>query len=46
MGHSSIVVTKDRYGYLVPGGEQAAAAKLDAYLRLADTRKRLDQIDG
>jgi len=37
MGHSSITITIDRYGHLLPGSEEAAAAaKLDAYLeRLA-----------
>jgi hypothetical protein len=32
MGHSSIKVTFDLYGYLVPGTEAAAAALLDAFL--------------
>ncbi len=32
MGHSSITITIDRYGHLLPGSEEAAAAKLDAYL--------------
>ncbi len=32
MGHSSITVTIDRYGHLLTGSEEAAAAKLDAYL--------------
>jgi integrase len=31
MGHSSITVTIDRYGHLLPGGEAEAAALLDAY---------------
>ncbi len=31
MGHSSITVTIDRYGHLLPGGEADAAALLDAY---------------
>jgi integrase len=30
MGHSSITVTIDRYGHLLPGGEAEAAALLDA----------------
>jgi len=33
MGHSSI--TLDRYGHLLPGSEEQAAALLDAYLRRA-----------
>jgi integrase len=32
MGHSSIQVTFDRYGHLMPGGDDEAAARLDAYL--------------
>lgn len=32
MGHSSIKVTFDRYGHLMPGAENEAAALLDSYL--------------
>lgn len=32
MGHSSITVTFDRYGHLMPGNHKQAAALLDAYL--------------
>ena len=32
MGHSSITITLDRYGHLMPGNEDHAAALLDAYL--------------
>ncbi len=32
MGHSSIQVTFDRYGHLMPGNEAEAAAMLEAYL--------------
>lgn len=32
MGHSSIVITFDRYGHLMPGNHEQAAALLDAYL--------------
>ena len=32
MGHSSITVTLDRYGHLMPGSEREAARMLDAYL--------------
>lgn len=32
MGHSSITVTLDRYGHLMPGNEREAAGLLDAYL--------------
>jgi integrase len=32
MGHESITVTFDRYGHLMPGNHEQAAALLDAYL--------------
>ena len=32
MGHSSITITMDRYGHLMPGSEEEAAGLLDAYL--------------
>lgn len=32
MGHSSVTITLDRYGHLMPGNEGEAAALLDAYL--------------
>jgi integrase len=32
MGHATISVTLDRYGHLMPGNEDEAAAKLDQYL--------------
>ena len=32
MGHSSITITMDRYGHLMPGNEAEAAGLLDAYL--------------
>ena len=32
MGHSSIVVTLDRYGHLMPGNEREAASMLATYL--------------
>ena len=37
MGHSSIVVTLDRYGHLLPGNENEAADLLDQYLTGAHT---------
>jgi integrase len=40
MGHSSIKVTIDLYGHLMPGNEQEAAALLDAYLKRADDLAR------
>jgi integrase len=32
MGHSSITVTLDRYGHLMPGSEAEAGDMLEAYL--------------
>jgi integrase len=32
MGHSSIQITYDRYGHLMPGNEEEAAGLLDTYL--------------
>ena len=32
MGHSSIQITYDRYGHLMPGNEEEAAGLLDAHL--------------
>ena len=44
MGHSTITITLDRYGHLMPGNEEAAADLLDAYLERADTAARLAQV--
>jgi integrase len=46
MGHSSITITLDRYGHLMPGNEDAAAELLDAYLERANTAARLAQIEA
>jgi integrase len=35
LGHSSITITLDRYGHLMPGNESAAAALLDTYLTVS-----------
>jgi integrase len=35
MGHATISITLDRYGHLMPGAEDAAAALMDAYLQAA-----------
>jgi integrase len=35
LGHSSISITFDRYGHLMPGNEEEAAGLLDAYLERA-----------
>ncbi len=32
MGHSSITITLDRYGHLMPGSEAEAAGLLEDYL--------------
>lgn len=44
MGHSSIAITLDRYGHLMPGNEGEAAVLLDAYLERANTQARLAQV--
>jgi integrase len=36
MGHSSITITLDRYGHLMPGNEEQAAELLDGYLKRAE----------
>jgi integrase len=41
MGHSSIQVTFDLYGNLLPGGEAEAAALLDDYLMAQSSAGRL-----
>jgi integrase len=38
MGHSSVTITLDRYGHLMPGSESEAADLLDAYLAHAVTQ--------
>ena len=38
MAHSSISITYDRYGHLMPGNEREAGAMLDAYLARAGER--------
>ena len=35
LGHSSIQITLDRYGHLMPGNENQAVALVDAYLERA-----------
>src|SRR5262249_9010796 len=44
MGHSSVTITYDRYGHLMPGAESEAGSLLDAYLERANTKARLAQI--
>ena len=45
VGHSSAYMT-DRYRHLLPGHEDEARAKLDAYFALADTEARMRQIES
>jgi integrase len=45
MGHSSVTITYDRYGHLMPGSEEEAAGLLDAFLARADTRARLARLE-
>jgi integrase len=44
MGHSSIQITFDLYGHLMPGYMDEAAGMLDAYLSRADTSVRTAQL--
>jgi integrase len=44
MGHSSVTITYDCYGHLMPGNEDQAAALLDAYLERSDTQARAAQL--
>ena len=46
LGHSSIQITFDRYGHLMPGNEEEAAGLLDEYLARADTAARVAQIEA
>lgn len=40
LGHSSIQITLDRYGHLMPGNETEAVALVDAYLERATTARQ------
>jgi integrase len=47
MGHSSVTITYDRYGHIMPGNEEEAAALLDTYLiERAEMAVRLVQVEG
>ena len=46
MGHSSIKVTYDLYGHLIPGSMDEDRAKLDAYLERANTAARIRAVSG
>ena len=37
MGHSTITITLDRYGHLLPGNEVEAATMLDTWLQATQT---------
>jgi integrase len=42
MGHANIAITMDRYGHLMPGSEEEAAALLDSYLTAQ--RERAEEV--
>ena len=42
MGHTSITITLDRYGHLMPGNEREAASLLDAFLH----KRTADELAG
>lgn len=44
LGHSSIAITMDRYGHLMPNAGAEAVGLLDGFLERADTDARLTQI--
>jgi integrase len=46
MGHSSIQVTLDKYGHLMPGAESEAASLLDTLLESAESEARSADTDG
>ncbi len=46
MGHSSITVTFDRYGHLMPGSEEETAGRLHEYLTRSNTAARLEQLEA
>jgi integrase len=46
MGHSSIKVTFDLYGHLMPGSEREAAGMLDAFLERANSQARVAAVSA
>jgi integrase len=44
MGHSSVTITYDRYGHLMPGNEDEAAELLDAYLKRAQVVQKVPTV--
>jgi integrase len=46
MGHSSIKVTFDLYGHLMPGSEREAAGMFDAFLERASSQARVAAVSS
>jgi hypothetical protein len=46
MGHSSITITLDTYGHLLPGSQDEAAVLIDAYLERGNTAAWLAQLES
>jgi hypothetical protein len=46
LGHSSITITLDRYGHLMPGNEDEAAELLNGYVERSNTQARLPQVSS
>ncbi len=46
MGHSSITITLDRYGHLLPGNEAEAAGLLDSWLNESGFLNRVRKFDS
>jgi hypothetical protein len=46
IGHASIWITADRYGYLFPAALDDAATAFAACLERADTANRVGQLDA
>lgn len=46
MGHSKITTAFDTYGHLMPGDADEVRELMDAYLERANTKARLEALDG
>lgn len=46
MGHSSIAITYDAYGHVMPGGEDEVRERVDSYLAALDGGPRLRAVEG
>jgi hypothetical protein len=46
MGHSTISMTLDRYGHLMPGNESEAASMLGSYVNREASQRRPDPAPG